>query len=249
MYRVVLACPAGLMRKRPLRARADTTPTARADAQRRADLRIATWLTLPPTPTLPDTTRSGHAAVNGTSYLFRAIWCWAAGFAAARRTGELELLGIPVRASCSKLFVTVMDTRGHGRSPVTSRSFSYGLFAEDVVGLLDLLKIPEISIVGWSDGAITGLQLAMTQPNKVSRLFAFGANSSVDGLNAPVQKPSLCGICGPLPDRIPAAVPTSGEMVTIGRWSSRHVADRTTLHESEAGHREAAHHHFRRRIL
>ncbi len=77
-----------------------------------------------------------------------------------------------------------MDTRGHGRSPVTSRSFSYGLFAEDVVGLLDFLKIPKISIVGWSDGAITGLQLAMTEPNRVSRLFAFGANCSVDGLKA-----------------------------------------------------------------
>ncbi len=67
---------------------------------------------------------------------------------------------------------------------MTSRSFSYGLFAEDVVGLLDFLKIPKISIVGWSDGAITGLQLAMTEPNRVSRLFAFGANCSVDGLKA-----------------------------------------------------------------
>jgi pimeloyl-ACP methyl ester carboxylesterase len=38
-------------------------------------------------------------------------------------------------------------------------------------------------IVGWSDGAITGLQLAMTRPDRVTKLFAFGANSSVDGLN------------------------------------------------------------------
>jgi pimeloyl-ACP methyl ester carboxylesterase len=84
-----------------------------------------------------------------------------------------------------------MDTRGHGRSSVTSPSFSYGLFAKDVVDLLDFLKIPEVSVVGWSDGAITGLQLAMTKPDRVSRLFAFGANSSLDGLKANGAKSSV----------------------------------------------------------
>jgi pimeloyl-ACP methyl ester carboxylesterase len=63
-----------------------------------------------------------------------------------------------------------------------SRNFSYKTFAEDVAGLLDFLQIPIVSIVGWSDGAITGLQLAMMQPDRVSKLFAFGANSSVNGL-------------------------------------------------------------------
>jgi pimeloyl-ACP methyl ester carboxylesterase len=65
---------------------------------------------------------------------------------------------------------------------VTSQSFSYAIFAEDVARLLDFLEIPTVSVVGWSDGAITGLQLAMTYPKKVSRLYAFGANSSVDGV-------------------------------------------------------------------
>ena len=68
-----------------------------------------------------------------------------------------------------------MDTRGHGRSARDVRSFSYGLFAEDAAGLLDFLKIPQVSIVGWSDGAVTGLQLAMKRPDRVSKLFAFGA--------------------------------------------------------------------------
>jgi pimeloyl-ACP methyl ester carboxylesterase len=48
--------------------------------------------------------------------------------------------------------------------------------------LLDYLEIPVVSIVGWSDGAITGLQLAMVHADRVSKLFAFGANTSVDGL-------------------------------------------------------------------
>jgi pimeloyl-ACP methyl ester carboxylesterase len=75
-----------------------------------------------------------------------------------------------------------MDTRGHGRSPLTSPSFSYSTFTQDVVALLDLLKIDQIAIVGWSDGAVTGLELAFTRPGRVSRLFAFGASSTVAGL-------------------------------------------------------------------
>ena len=63
-----------------------------------------------------------------------------------------------------------------------SRDFGYKKFAEDAAGLLDFLQIPAVSIVGWSDGAITGLQLALMQPDRVSKLFAFGANSSVAGL-------------------------------------------------------------------
>jgi pimeloyl-ACP methyl ester carboxylesterase len=83
----------------------------------------------------------------------------------------------------SKQFaVTVMDTRGHGRSPVTSRAFSYGLFAQDAIALLDYLQIPAASIVGWSDGGVTGLELAMGRPDRVTKLFAFGANSTPAGM-------------------------------------------------------------------
>ena len=60
--------------------------------------------------------------------------------------------------------------------------FSYSTFAEDVLRLLDLLNVSRVSIVGWSDGAITGLQLAISKPERVDKLFAFGANISPEGL-------------------------------------------------------------------
>jgi pimeloyl-ACP methyl ester carboxylesterase len=91
--------------------------------------------------------------------------------------------GYQIASLAQSFLVTVMDTRGHGRSPLTSNAFSYELFAEDVIGLLDFLEIPTVSVIGWSDDAITGLRLAMTKPDRVSRLFAFGANGSLDGLN------------------------------------------------------------------
>ncbi len=48
--------------------------------------------------------------------------------------------------------------------------------AEDVLSLMDFLKIDIASVVGWSDGAIVGLILATAHPDRVGSLFLFGAN-------------------------------------------------------------------------
>lgn len=144
----------------------------------------AAWLTLPPTPKLPPATRDGVASVNGTSIFYAQFGSGPDVLLLHGGLANSNYWGHQIDQLAQTFSVTVMDTRGHGRSPVMSRSFSYRLFAQDVIELLDYLKIPKTSIVGWSDGAITGLQLAMTKPDVVSRLFAFGANSNLDGLKA-----------------------------------------------------------------
>lgn len=57
--------------------------------------------------------------------------------------------------------VIVMDSRGHGRSTRNEQPYSYDLMASDLVGLMDYLKIKKAAIVGWSDGAILGLDIAI----------------------------------------------------------------------------------------
>jgi pimeloyl-ACP methyl ester carboxylesterase len=54
---------------------------------------------------------------------------------------------------------------------------------QDVIALLNFLEIKQASIVGWSDGAVTALRLAMRHPSRVDRIFAFGANKSPSDLN------------------------------------------------------------------
>jgi pimeloyl-ACP methyl ester carboxylesterase len=49
------------------------------------------------------------------------------------------------------------------------------LMASDVIGLMDYLKIRKAAIVGWSDGAILGLDTAIRHPERLTKLFAFGA--------------------------------------------------------------------------
>jgi pimeloyl-ACP methyl ester carboxylesterase len=49
--------------------------------------------------------------------------------------------------------------RGHGRSTSDSRPYGYDPMADDVVAMMDVLKVPKADIVGWSDGAILGLAM------------------------------------------------------------------------------------------
>ena len=62
-----------------------------------------------------------------------------------------------------------------------TKSYSFELFANDASALLDFLRLSSVAVIGWSDGAITGLQLAINHDKKVSKLFAFGANATLDG--------------------------------------------------------------------
>ena len=140
------------------------------------------WLTLPATPTLPSAAQSGLAPVNG-------IKIWYASFG----RGEPVLLihgglansnywGHQVRALLKHYRVVVMDSRGHGRSSRNEQPYGYDLMASDVLALMDHLGINKAAIVGWSDGAIIGLDIAMHHPERVSRLFAFAANSDPSGV-------------------------------------------------------------------
>jgi pimeloyl-ACP methyl ester carboxylesterase len=140
------------------------------------------WLSLPPTPDLPTAAQSGMAPVNG-------VKIWYATFGEGKPVillhgglANSNYWGHQVRALQSRYRVIVMDSRGHGRSTRDARPYSYDLMAEDVVGLMDFLKIPKAAIVGWSDGAIIGLDIAMKHPERVSKLFAFAANSDPSGV-------------------------------------------------------------------
>ena len=82
----------------------------------------------------------------------------------------------------------LLDSRGHGRSTRDARPYGYDLMADDVVALLDTLHIAKADIVGWSDGAILGLDLAMRHPDRVGRIFAFAANTLTSGVQDGVEK-------------------------------------------------------------
>jgi pimeloyl-ACP methyl ester carboxylesterase len=151
------------------------------DAYSQTPARAPAWRTLPPTPTLPAPARSGMAAVNGTSVYYARFGEGPAVLLLHGGLANSNYWGLQIGELAKQFSVLVMDTRGHGRSPVMSQVFSYRAFADDVAGLLDFLNIASVAIVGWSDGGVTGLELAMRRPDRVNRLFAFGANMNPAG--------------------------------------------------------------------
>ena len=112
------------------------------------------------------------AAVNGTSVYYAQFGQGPPVLLLHGGLANSNYWGLQVVELAKEFSVLVMDTRGHGRSPVMSQVFSYSAFADDVAGLLDVLNIPTVAIVGWSDGGVTGLELAMKRADRVNKLFA-----------------------------------------------------------------------------
>ena len=60
--------------------------------------------------------------------------------------------------------------------------------ADDVVALTEGLQIPKADVVGWSDGGIIGLDLAMRHKERIGKVFAFAANTVTAGVIEGVEK-------------------------------------------------------------
>jgi len=142
------------------------------------------WLVLPPTPVLPKPDIATTAPIDG-------INLWYAIFGTGHGAPILLLHGglansdywgnqIPILARTHQ--VIVIDSRGHGRSSRTTTPISYDAMAADALALMDRLHLKTAAIIGWSDGAITALTLAMQHPDRVARVFAFAANSDPSGV-------------------------------------------------------------------
>jgi pimeloyl-ACP methyl ester carboxylesterase len=75
-----------------------------------------------------------------------------------------------------KYKVIAVDSRAHGKSTDAKDSLSFEMMADDFNALLDAMHIKKTYVIGWSDGGINSLLLAMRHPDKVIKLASTGAN-------------------------------------------------------------------------
>ena len=66
--------------------------------------------------------------------------------------------------------VIAIDSRGTGKSSNTAPVLTYEMMSDDVVGVMDALKIERADIVGWSDGGNLGLDLARRYPDRIRKV-------------------------------------------------------------------------------
>jgi pimeloyl-ACP methyl ester carboxylesterase len=103
--------------------------------------------------------------------------CWLHG-----GLGSIEGMSYQIRALARSHFVVAADSRGNGRSTDSDEPLSYSLMSDDMAKLLDRLHLGQVNVVGWSDGGIVGLDLALRHSEHVRKLVAISANYDVNGV-------------------------------------------------------------------
>lgn len=151
----------------------------------------ARWQTLPLPPKMPDAVATGTVVHDGAKIYY-------ATYGDARRDpvillhggmGNSDHFGFQLPALVDSFRVVVIDSRGQGRSSLPKGKLTYHAMATDVVAVMDELKIQKASLAGWSDGGAIALDLAITAPDRVNRMFIIGTNYDSNGSKPRKGKP------------------------------------------------------------
>ena len=153
------------------------------------------WRSLSSPQPLPAPESTGNVDVNGASIHYSlygsgnddAVLLLHGGLGAA------EDFGGQIEALAEKYKVIAIDSRGHGRSTDDDQLYGYHLMAGDVMGVMDSLGIEKAAVVGWSDGGNIGLDLAIHNPERLTKVFALGANYQTSGVRPSVFHDALIG--------------------------------------------------------
>ncbi|WP_026157529.1 alpha/beta fold hydrolase [Rhizobium leguminosarum] len=145
------------------------------------------WAELPAFPSMPVAKTSGMAEVNDIKMYYAEYGEGDPILFIHGGLGNAEVWGHQVADFAKDHRVIVADSRGHGRSTRSQQPFGYDLMTSDYVALLDYLKIDKVTLVGWSDGGIIGIDMAMKHPEKLTRVIAQAANVTTDGVKADVM--------------------------------------------------------------
>jgi pimeloyl-ACP methyl ester carboxylesterase len=194
------------------------------------------WMTIPKPPAMPEAASSGMAPVNGIEMYYATYGAGDPVLLIHGGLGNADIWANQVIDLMQDHLVIVADSRGHGRSTRTEEPYGYDLMASDYLALLDYLKVDKVDLVGWSDGGIIGLDIAMSHPERLDHLFAHAANITTDGVDPTVgDDPVFMGIyatwmgeeyakLSPTPDQFDAFVAQISNMwATQPNWTDDQV--------------------------
>ncbi|HTR54010.1 MAG TPA: alpha/beta hydrolase, partial [Kofleriaceae bacterium] len=139
------------------------------------------WQQLPLPPAMPDATEHGTVDVDGAQIYYAIYGKGDPVVLLHGGLGNSDHWANQVPALADKFEVIAIDSRGQGRSTRTRAAVTYDIMAADVLAVLDHLKVTRASFVGWSDGGEIALKIAIVHPDRVTKLFVFGANYDSNG--------------------------------------------------------------------
>jgi pimeloyl-ACP methyl ester carboxylesterase len=210
------------------------------------------WMTIPRPAPMPTPVATGMAPVNGIEMYYATYGAGDPVLLIHGGLGNADIWSAQVADLMKDHLVIVADSRGHGRSTRTEEPFGYDLMASDYLALLDYLKIDKVDLVGWSDGGIIGIDIAMTHPERLDHLFAQAANITTDGVDPSVAEDAVFGAyigwmgeeyakMSPTPDQFDAFVAQISEMwATQPNWADAEVGKITVPTAVVAGEYDEA---------
>jgi pimeloyl-ACP methyl ester carboxylesterase len=74
-----------------------------------------------------------------------------------------------IEEASKKYQLILMDNRGMGYSTDNGQQFTYRLFANDVIGLLDSLGVQKTNVLGYSQSSVTTQNLLLYFPERVNK--------------------------------------------------------------------------------
>lgn len=139
------------------------------------------WQTLPLPPPMPPAAEHGTVDVGGAQIYYAIYGKGDPVILLHGGLGNADHWSNQVPALAEKFQVIAIDSRGQGRSTRTRARPSYQTMADDVIAVMDQLKLDKAALVGWSDGGEIALKIAIKHPERVAKLFVFGANYDASG--------------------------------------------------------------------
>jgi pimeloyl-ACP methyl ester carboxylesterase len=102
-------------------------------------------------------------------------------------TLSIEMFAPYVPLVAQEYRLIMVDQMGHGRTAdLVNREFHYHDMAEDTIALMRLLEIEAANVVGFSDGGIIGIDMAIHHPERLTTLVVSGANFRSDAYDPKV---------------------------------------------------------------
>ena len=141
------------------------------------------WKSFDMPTTYPEPVVSGYTDVNSVS-LFSAEWGEGDPVLLLHGgLGSIEGYALQIPALAESYHVIAIDSRGHGRSSMNDDGISYELLTSDVIAFMDAKGIDSAAVVGWSDGGIIAIAMALEYPSRLSKAMLMGSNYNISGVD------------------------------------------------------------------
>lgn len=95
---------------------------------------------------------------------------------------SLEMMRGQAEALADRFSVSSPERPGHGRTADQPGEMSYARGVQHTLAFMDALGIERAHVVGFSDGAIIGLLLALEHPERLHSVVSISGNLTPDGI-------------------------------------------------------------------